>query len=345
MSVVKFKDNIPTELTNRATLVGDDDDDTRIMINYLCTLPSLMAWPSVLFEIIGEYCRDIPPVCYIFGGFDGNREAVATCGRLVDGEWFELPSMNMSRNSCGVCHIGEYIYITGGQGQYSTTLVTVDQLHVPTLKWSSGSPLPEPRTLHGCVAVDGDMYVIGGVDHGREDCNSMYRYESKSRVWTIAPSMKRARNSGTYVVLDKRIYALGGKGTISCEMFDIESNRWSDIASLSHPRYLACAVKVEDNNILLIGGADIYGKSLNVIDEYNPISNSWRRLSLTLPCPRKNVTSWYDFGSKSLYIAFGLPTLACNNVYMRHHPADTGEWVLVKECRPRFGFGWTILCE
>jgi len=343
---MELKDNIPTELTNRTTLVGDDD--TMIMINYLCTLPSLMAWPSVLFEIVGEYCRDIPPVCYVFGGNGADNSAdnsvvVAPCGRIIEGKWCEIPSMSVPRVDCGVCCIGDYIYVTGGQHLVDgKTLATIEKLHVPTLKWSIEQSMPQAITRHGCIAVDDFLYCIGGDDNRYRSNNYMYRYEPKSGSWTTLPPTKHDRYMPSFVVLNRRIYALGGHNVLTCEMFDLDTNQWNDIAQIPEERYCACAVVVE-GNIMLLGGMLSENYADDTIDEYSPLSNSWKRLSWTLPFARERFASWYDPGNKSLYIALGYPTRDCSNVYMRRLFDDNvDKWTIVTNCDVRRSFGWTI---
>jgi hypothetical protein len=326
---------------------NDNDNDGLVLVKYLYGLSTLVTWPSVLLTLVSEYCRDIPPICYIFGGVNSNK-SLSTCGRIIDAKWSDLPRpLRQARYQCGSCRIGDYIYVTGGiysdDNHGIRILNTVERLHLPTLQWSemTSSPLPVPRYDHGCVADDDNLYCIGGCP--LETGNFMYRYESKSGVWTVAQSMKFARSYASYIRLNKCIYVFGGSSVDrkSCEMFDINANRWSDIAPMLSDRRGATAVVIDSDKILLLGG-EIHGIPVDTVDAYCPISNSWQRLNWTLPGSRNSFASWYDSARKALYIAFGSATLLCNNIYMRS-PLDTGDWTLVANCLGRCAFGWTIV--
>jgi N-acetylneuraminic acid mutarotase len=314
-----------------------------IMVNHLCTLSTLMTWPRTLFEILSEYCRDIPPVCYIFGGCNikTTTGSVATCGRIVDDIWFDLPSMVMVRDSCGACHIGDYIYVTGGYGIYGVPTSTVERLHLPTSKWSMVQEMPGySRTCHGCVAVDDCLYSIGGRDRGNG--KAVYRYETNNNVWSKIPSTNHGRYQSSYVVLNKRIYAFGGiHCDNTCEMFDVLTSQWIDIAPMTIARHNACAVAVGDK-ILLLGGRSTLSM-LDTVDEYTPTSNSWRELTWTLPRRDENFAAWYDSSNKALYIASGHQQSALDGIIYMRNPIDIGEWTVVTTWPKRFTFGWTIV--
>lgn len=48
-----------------------------------------------------------------------------------------------------------------------------------------------PRAYHGCVCLDGLLYIIGGFD-GMEYFNSVRRFNPKTKTWTeVAPMYYR----------------------------------------------------------------------------------------------------------------------------------------------------------
>jgi hypothetical protein len=313
------------------------------LVNHLCSLPVLVTWPRVLFEIVNEYCHNIPPICYVFGGVNLSK-MFSTCGRIVDGEWTYLPSTLSPRYLCAASRVGEYIYVTGGKILEEESQTKVERLHIPTLQWSTTSPLPEPRRSHACVTVGDTFYCIGG-DDGQQTKNSVYRYETTNGngIWTLAASMHHSRSSAACVVLNKCIYVFGGEhrgdsDIQSSEMYNVTNNHWSDIAEIPQNRSNATAVALNDNTILLLGG-QLNGVALDIVDEYSIATNCWRRLSWALPGSRSCFASWYDASTDALYIALGRPSYNSCNIYVSR-PVGSGNWVMMKTCAFRFGFGW-----
>jgi hypothetical protein len=325
----------------RATIDETAVIDDNVVTNHLLTLSVLDDLPRALLEMIAEYCHDIPPVCYIFGGIIVDENNVETNGRIINDKWFDLQSTPIQRESSGACRIGDTVYVTAGCDIHGNTLKTVDRLHLPTLKWSTGQELPESRQRHGCVAVDDDMYIIGGMDYRGRACRSMFRYESKTGTMVHAPPMKSSRHLASYVVLNKRIYALGGYDTESCEMYDTSTNQWTYIASMMPQQSLTCAVIV-DGNILLLGGEFSYTVTMtDTINEYSPSLNNWRTLNWKLPFCHTISAAWYDSARKALYVVL-TERRSQNTMYVRQ-PINTGNWVIVSHFPARINFGWTIV--
>jgi N-acetylneuraminic acid mutarotase len=340
---LKNSSELNNHLTTKKNIGKADNNDADnmilILVIHLSTLSELVTWPMVLFQILGEYCRNIPPpVCYIFGGHANNDE----CIRWVNNKWCnDLPPLpTKERYDCGVCNIGDSIYVVGGTNSMGSALSNVDRLHLPTMKWSSSRAIPEARHGHGCISVNGDIYCLGGYDNDFSEVNSMIRYDTKEDTWVNAPSMEEKRERSSYAVLGDHIFVFGGLTTNSCEMFNITNNRWEKIASLSHNRSSACAVVVDNDTILLLGG-HVNGRVVDTVEEYSHKSNSWRTLSWRLPEPRSRFAAWYDTNNNNnaLYITSGLSP----SIYIRQ-PIDTGTWTLVAICPAgRQSFGWTIV--
>jgi len=354
MSTNKQNDSVNIITKNVITI--KEHNNTILLVNYLCSLSMMSNWPRVLFEIVSEYSRIINEL-FIFGGTTSDTtistrwECVATCGRIVgddnnnnnnnNNKFYDLPSMLTPRYRCASSHIGDSIYVTGGRDNDGVALSTIEQLHLPTLKWFIQSSLPTPFSEHGCVTVDNHLYCIGR--------NSLYRYrheESKNGgVWAKLQSTKYARKLSSYISLNKRIYVFGGVELRKCEMFNVDTNRWTNIAAMTSKRFGACAVIVEGNILLLGGKIDQGSESTDTVVEYSVKSNSWRRMNWTLPHPASRFAAWYNSESKILYIALKHKMMESewiDDVYMRR-PLDTGEWMTVAKFPGTYDFGWTVI--
>jgi hypothetical protein len=335
-------DIVNTVDINKTEIIGIIDDS--LLLNYLCTLSFMTTWPRVLFGLVSEYCRNIPPpVCYIFGGcisLDGLtvKPVLRQSNQMIDNIWSNLPSMLTERSHCGVCNIGDSIYVMGGVDGTNQVISTVDRLHLTSMKWSIEKPMPLPKYGFGCVSVGNDIYCIGGFDNAYVDTQSVFRYETKSDIWHAVAPVSLSRQNFSCTLLNNHIYVFGGYGINSCEMFNVSNNRWTEIASMLHERSHSCAVVVNNDNILVLGGRRKDGQQLDTVEEYSPILNRWRPMDWKLPKPRSTFAAWYDRNNNTLYIGLGL----LPNVYMRQL-IDSAEWVIVTTCSPRFGFGWTTI--
>ena len=69
----------------------------------------------------------------------------------------------------------------------------------------------------GVVSVGKYIYAIGGYD-GKEQLNSVERYNIRENCWVKVASMKHRRSALTVAVYDKKIYAIG-ESVSSCLTF------------------------------------------------------------------------------------------------------------------------------
>lgn len=95
---------------------------------------------------------------------------------------------------------------------------------------SSSPSLPVPRD--STVAVGSEIYVIGGVT---APSSSVRILDCRSHTWRDAPNMTVARQKATSVLLEGKIYVLGGLGINLpdnwFEVFDIKTQTWSVLPS------------------------------------------------------------------------------------------------------------------
>ena len=76
------------------------------------------------------------------------------------------------------------------------------------MTWTSGSDMPNRRTQTTAVALDGRLYVIGGiVDDGER---TVAVYDPEATTWSTATPPPKSVNHTTAVVYDGRIHLFGG---------------------------------------------------------------------------------------------------------------------------------------
>jgi hypothetical protein len=90
------------------------------------------------------------------------------------------------------------------------------------------------------------------------------------------------------------LYAIGGTNGTSvlgtCEMYDVASGTWTEMASMPTPRAYLAVVGGTDSKIYAIGGADASGNPLATVEIYNPQTNSWSE-GPSLNTPRSHLAA------------------------------------------------------
>lgn len=116
--------------------------------------------------------------------------------------------------------VGDIMYVIGGFGQQGSrgAMSRVAAYDQTTDTWSSKSSMGTARDNNSAVALGGKIYVLGGnaVGCGLTDCTvgATHRsgevYDPQADAWTPIPAMFAARKSFDAVVLNGKIYAIGG---------------------------------------------------------------------------------------------------------------------------------------
>ena len=98
--------------------------------------------------------------------------------------------------------------------------------------------------------------------------------------WVTKDSLKIKRQEMPAVLLDKKIYIMGGIAAnavtlSSMERYNPSTNSWDTVAPMPATRHHHCAA-VANNKIYVFGGYDnVLFKARNEVYEYNPITNTW----------------------------------------------------------------------
>jgi hypothetical protein len=139
------------------------------------------------------------------------------------------------------------------------------------------------RYYPGVGVVGGKIYACAGDIATQHDGSSVEEYDPESDTWTSREDMPTpVRYIGATAVVNDLLYVISGESfayvdAVRC--YDPASNRWSLKAPIPTMRSLA-AVAVLNGEIHVAGGyfVDSSGTpfSLNNLDIYNPVTNSWR---------------------------------------------------------------------
>ena len=170
-----------------------------------------------------------------------------------------------------------------------------------------GRSLPyDTITDHSALVVHGKLYVAGGNVYREINCSNetsydFHCYDAQSNRWDKLPPMKVPRDQFQLVSLDKYIYALGGHTIrwdrsvvsldeacefnadtlLNVERYDLETNKWEDVACLPRACYRPVATVYNDK--ILVYGPEEYDDSpgehcIYYLMVFYPASNTWRTI-------------------------------------------------------------------
>jgi N-acetylneuraminic acid mutarotase len=142
------------------------------------------------------------------------------------------------------------------------------------LVWEEKAPVSVARFAYdGVEVLGGKIYFVGGKD-GSGAKNIAERYDPVANTWETLANMSAARHGVACAVLNGKLYAIGGVGLSSVEVFDPSDDTWS--AGLALPSEVNHGTAITaDGKIYLIGGANSSNQNLNQVLCFDPSSNQW----------------------------------------------------------------------
>jgi N-acetylneuraminic acid mutarotase len=158
--------------------------------------------------------------------------------------------------------------------------------------WARERPIPTIRSRLGVVAVNGKIYVIGGInDSGYLSINE--EYDPITKTWTTKTSMPTPRSDFGIAVVNNKIYCIGGiikydwsgygEGTLCAanEVYDPLTDTWKNKTEMPTTRQRPIA-NVVDDKIYIIGGFQYQDLppphttiQLDVNEVYDPKTDAW----------------------------------------------------------------------
>ncbi len=148
---------------------------------------------------------------------------LAACDRPTwNYQWEEQPPLQVARRALAATISGDYLYALGGvdaQGGYVNSVEFAHVLPDGRLEpWQFTTPLPAGRIYHAAVAVQGELYILGGGQGELGDNNTPVATVEKTRIlasgqlsaWQAAPALTTPRRGLQVVAHHDALYAIGG---------------------------------------------------------------------------------------------------------------------------------------
>ena len=156
------------------------------------------------------------------------------------------------------------IYVVGGIGE-GGALGTAELYDPQNASWKQLASMTGPRQEHGCVALKGKLYAVGGVGDASEFLGTAEVYDPQTDGWQPLAEMSTARCGFGLAAVGGKVYALGGwsdSSTLeSVEAYDPQLSTWALVASMSVQRMDHASV-VLDGKICTMGGTGNGGPTL-----------------------------------------------------------------------------------
>jgi N-acetylneuraminic acid mutarotase len=204
--------------------------------------------------------------------------------------WSPLQQMNESRVGASVFISNGEITVAGGNTNHgpteTLTKISISQ-DMKSASWSEVAiGLPTMLYGHTSVLYDGTLAHIGGCNKNKNVSKSIYR-ESVVRApgYGFLPySMPDPRCFHGTEAFDDKAFIFGGQSSAernscldSVISLGLKERQTKQLASLPYPVSEMATVRWGDN-VILIGGADQYGKPLATVVIYNIKTERWHIL-------------------------------------------------------------------
>jgi N-acetylneuraminic acid mutarotase len=200
--------------------------------------------------------------------------------------WIKIAELGIARYGAGSFLYGSRIYAVGGFTRLGVT-VSIEAEDVLTGERSYPASLPSGRAFYGYGFVNNKFYLIGGIDVGGIPRREIYEYNPATGTVTLkSATLPKGIAYCASAVYGGNIYISGGVDengdiTPSTFMYNPSADTVTTRANMNVAR---------QNHALAVLGARLYAfggdngsAGLQSIEEYNPATNVWTTLALTLP--------------------------------------------------------------
>lgn len=259
--------------------------------------------PSLYAQNVAPFLRfdaPLPNMLYAFGGRNQSQGPLDAV-EMFDtwwGRWVFCPPMPTRRAGSAAAMLPDLrIMVIGGyndRGIAEGLLACCDTYDPWTLEWVKGgaAPLARARWGHGCAALGGQVFVVGG-------CSLQPDQQPRE---AFMETLK------------------------SCEVYNPEENLWRPCAPLQIPRSGSRVVALGERYLAAIGGCDdVFGRAETqpTVELYDVTCGSWALLETRLLYPR-TTAAVAAIDDRQLLVAGGAPSLSSAEVYKMSLPGDDG---------------------
>lgn len=190
------------------------------------------------------------------------------------------------------------IYLLGAMtGNYpgETPVPNVYIYDPKTDQWKKGAEIPENRRRGGAGAVlyKDKIYLVCGIKDGHRGDHKKWldAYDPKTDTWEQLPDAPRPRDHFQAVVVNDKLYTMGGRTTVAADnpfkntiaeidVYDFNTQTWTTLENGLPTKRAGNHAVVYGKDILVIGGESFTQEvAHNEVEALNVLDYTWRTLS------------------------------------------------------------------
>ena len=226
------------------------------------------------------------------------------------------------------------LYVIGGWGDGKARGANYEY-DPATDRWTKKAPMPRPAHHAALAALNGKIYAFGGfvapattaipLGAAWEPIADAWEFNPATDSWKPLAPLPGKRGSATAAEVNGKIYIIGGATTMegskdpfftafgpakvlaTNDVYDPATNKWESRNPMSVPRNHAFG-GVVNGKVYVIGGRTgqafiLSATNTDVVEEYNPASNTWSIPMERMPTARSGGASGTD--GRRIYVAGG----------------------------------------
>jgi N-acetylneuraminic acid mutarotase len=225
----------------------------------------------------------------------GISEAEGTELQSLSDSWAAKRSVSPYRIRMAAGAINDIIYVVGGIGIDWTTnrarhLARADAYKIATNSWSRVASMPRGREFpNGASAINGKLYVTGGIDNEDRPTKTLFVYDPMTNSWRRKADMPQPGCAGVQGVIDRKLYVY----MFGCDRFSsdvvVRFYRYNPATDTWVMRALPPS-QILSSSGGVIGGKFYIAAAYSGTREptplyvYDPVSNTWQtKASMSQP--------------------------------------------------------------
>ena len=144
--------------------------------------------------------------------------------------------------------------------------------------WNIRAQMPTARSEMTAAAIDGQIYVPGGIDNIPRATASLEVYDTTTDTWVALAPMPDVRHHHMTVAYGGKLYVFGGYGSSFRDIndtlfiYDPVTDSWTAGQSMPNVRAAGAAVEL-DGNLYIVGGTE------KAIWRYDPVADTYQVLA------------------------------------------------------------------
>ncbi len=259
---------------------------------------------------------------YLFGG-----RGIKPVDRFdpATSSWTAMKHVPFELHHFQAVTVGDTVVVAGAMtGPYPTELPLENIWYYLPKKdeWIKGPEIPEKRRRGSCGAVfyQGKLYLVGGIEYGHTSgtCGWFDVFDFKSGLWKELPDAPHIRDHFHAIVVDNKLYCIGGRNTsvheednftaffgatiLEVDCYDFDTNSWTTLENKLPVGTAAGGIANYDNTLFYFGGESAQASAHSETQCLNLESGTW---SFAAPLNRgRHGTAAIKYENQ-LYIASG----------------------------------------